>query len=61
MIFGEKCNTVFRGQNLEKTEDRSVCGAPRRGMNEKPGARVPEDRNLRRQKTDQFAALRTGE
>jgi hypothetical protein len=38
-----------RKQNLEKTEDRRVCGASHR----------PEDRTLRKQKTDEFAALRT--
>ncbi|MDR2789170.1 MAG: hypothetical protein LBD06_12660 [Candidatus Accumulibacter sp.] len=29
----------FRGQRFERTEDKSTCGASRRGMDEKPGAR----------------------
>ncbi|MDR2787333.1 MAG: hypothetical protein LBD06_03035 [Candidatus Accumulibacter sp.] len=30
---------LFRGQRLERTEDRRVCGASRRGDDEKPSAR----------------------
>ncbi|MDR2788777.1 MAG: hypothetical protein LBD06_10585 [Candidatus Accumulibacter sp.] len=29
----------FRGQSLERTEDRSVCGASRRSGDGKPGGR----------------------
>ncbi|MDR2787332.1 MAG: hypothetical protein LBD06_03030, partial [Candidatus Accumulibacter sp.] len=55
---------LFRGQRLERTEDRGVCGALRRGGWEKPSLSFSvfcsEDSDWRGQKTEEFAALRAG-